>query len=193
MLGQFYWIQCQIIGDWLNKLLGFFTFNLSTHFAVDEELYNEIVNSGDEPSTSLQWRLVHYAKSRAASIGKKMQIISLRCNLNVMSCRGAKGCWMMASWAGGLDLAVVNHHHILIMWWSGVPRAISLVLANWPCLCQMAKDGLECSCHGLQDIWSISIELRLDWSSVMGTIYEWSPRPGYGFHELVMTRAGHEP
>jgi hypothetical protein len=47
-----------------NKVLGFFTINLSNQFAVDEELYNEIVNSGDEPSNSLQRRLEQNIKDQ---------------------------------------------------------------------------------------------------------------------------------
>ena len=46
------------------KLLGFFTFHLSKKYAVDDELYNEIVNSGDEPSASLERRLEQNTKDQ---------------------------------------------------------------------------------------------------------------------------------
>jgi hypothetical protein len=46
------------------KILGFFSFHVSKKFAVDDELYNEIVNSGDEPIVSLQKRLEQNIKDQ---------------------------------------------------------------------------------------------------------------------------------
>jgi hypothetical protein len=46
------------------KLTGFFTFNVSNHFAVDDELYNGIVNSGDESSASIERRIAQNYKDK---------------------------------------------------------------------------------------------------------------------------------
>jgi sentrin-specific protease 1 len=50
-----------------NKLIGFFGFNLSRSFAVDDELYNEIVNSSEEATASLQRRLAQNVKDQYLS------------------------------------------------------------------------------------------------------------------------------
>jgi hypothetical protein len=47
-----------------HKIIGFFNFNISKHFALDDDLYNEIVNSGDEPTASLQRRLEQNVKDQ---------------------------------------------------------------------------------------------------------------------------------
>ena len=47
-----------------NKLMGFFFFNVSRQFAIDDELFNEIMNSGEETTSTIYRRLSQNIKDR---------------------------------------------------------------------------------------------------------------------------------